>query len=281
MIKRTLYLLWISFLALQCNQPTEGCRDVQATNYDVTADEDCEMSCCVYPTLTLQISPKIRQVIDNVDTIIAFSYDKQYALPDNLADTFSVQRIRAYLSDFRLISTIGDTHKISDTKTIELATGENVTLSDDFFLFDAGSSSYELGTFNEQDIYDKVKFNVGLYSELKGVNPDETMINRLKKIAPDSLNYDDTYGYIAQRYVIFAPHTAVDSTVLSVFNPQEIELPITPITFKSGYDGTLKMTMRYDKLFENVSFATLNVSDTTNIVMNLANAITVDTLTQN
>lgn len=72
------------------------------------------------------------------------------------------------------------------------------------------------------------------------------------------------------------------TTIFRVFDPVEMELSTSPFVLVTGFDGTLKMTVRYDQLFENIAFKTVVLDDfRQNIVTNLPNAITLDSLDQN
>ena len=43
----------MAVLLSACYEPTEGCLDVRATNFDLDADEGCA-DCCTYPELSLR-----------------------------------------------------------------------------------------------------------------------------------------------------------------------------------------------------------------------------------
>ncbi|HMV23421.1 MAG TPA: hypothetical protein PKA71_03780, partial [Saprospiraceae bacterium] len=46
-----LFLSSVVLFFTACYQPKEGCLDINATNFDATADEEC---CCQYPVLQLK-----------------------------------------------------------------------------------------------------------------------------------------------------------------------------------------------------------------------------------
>ena len=279
-----LLLLLLLFLFQSCNQPTQGCRNINATNYDVTADEDCEDDCCQLPELKIQFSHKIEQGVGDVDTVINFKYNTSYILPASLTDTFSFQKIKCYFSNFRLVDMDEGELQVNDRLTIDLEGDDpdSITIVDDVFLFDAGSANYTLGEFDQANTFSGIKFTVGLQSELFTTNPDIAPSG--SAFVPDSINYEDDFGYIPQKYVFFSEPSLVDSisTIFRVFEPVEMELSTDPFALVTGFDATLKMTVRYDQLFENIAFGTANLNDfRQNIVMNLPNAITLDSLDQN
>ena len=281
------FLLLLLIFFQSCNQPTQGCRDINATNYDVTADEDCEEECCQLPELKIQFSHKIEQRVGDVDTVINFKYNTSYILPASLTDTFSFQKIKCYFSDFRLVDMNGGEVQVKDRLTIDLEGDDpdSITIVDDVILFDAASTNYTLGEFDEPNTFEGLKFRVGLQSELFTTNPEIAPAN--SAFTPDSINYEDDYGYIPQKYVFFAgidDPEVEDTTVFRIFEPVEMELSTDPFALVTGFDGTLRMTVRYDQLFENIIFdtETVNLNDfRQNIVINLPNAITLDSLDQN
>ncbi len=280
-----LFFLFLSLVFQSCDEASQGCRNINATNYDVTADEDCEDDCCQLPELKMQFSHKIEQRVGGVDTLVNFTYNTSYILPASITDTFSFQKIKCYFSNFRLIDMEGEEVQVNDRLTIDLEGDEpdSITIVDDIFLFDAGSANYTLGEFGEPNTFEGLKFTVGLQSELLTTNPEIAPAN--SAFTPDSLNYEESVGYIFQNYVFFngvdAPDLA-DSTVFQIFEPVEINLSTNPFALVSGFDATLRMTVRYDQLFENIAFETTSISDfREKIVINLPNAITLDSLDQN
>ncbi len=280
-----LFLLLLVF-SQSCNQPTQGCRNINATNYDVTADEDCEDDCCQFPELRMQFSHKIEQRVGGVDTVINFQYNTSYILPASLTDTFSFQKIKCYFSDFRLIDMDGGETQVEDRLTIDLEGEEpdSITIVDDIFLFDAASSNYTLGEFDEANTYEGLKFKVGLQSELFTTNPEIAPAG--SAFTPDSINYEDGFGYIPQKYVFFSgidDPLESDSTVFRVFEPVEISLNSDPFALVTGFDATLRLTVRYDRLFENIVFDSMMIEENfrQNIVSNLPNVFSLDSLDQN
>ena len=279
-----LFLLLVVF-SQACNQPTQGCRNINATNYDVTADEDCEDDCCQLPELKMQFSHKIEQRVGGVDTVINFKYNTSYILPASLTDTFSFQKIKCYFSDFRLIDMDGGELQVNDRLTIDIEGDEpdSITIVDDVFLFDAASPNYTLGEFNEANTYQGLKFKVGLQSDLFTTNPDIAPVG--SAFVPDSINYEENYGYIPQKYVFFPGEddpVEADSTVFRIFEPVEISLSSDPFALVTGFDATLRMTVRYDRLFENIVFDSIIEEESfrQNIVSNLPNVFSLDSLDQ-
>ena len=127
-----LFLLCCLFFT-SCFQPEEGCLDIEATNFTLSADRDCVQDdntsdCpCTYPDINL--------VIEHV-------YNDQAYLPDsvyqnNLGQTFRIRDIQFYMSDICLIRSDSTVVKILDTITLIVSNGgelEKLVAIDDFTL---------------------------------------------------------------------------------------------------------------------------------------------------
>jgi len=282
--KKSVFLFFLFIFLQSCNQPSQGCRDIRATNYNVSADEDCEDNCCRYPELKIKFDHKIQQRVGETDTILNFNYNTSYLLTDFLLDTFSFQKIKCYFSNFRLVNTDGEEVSVTNQLAIDLE-GENpdsITITDDIILFDAASPNYILGNFDQPNTYQMLRFTVGLQPELLTTNPEIAPANSV--FTPDSINYETGFGYIPQKYVFFSKLEAnpEDSTVYRSFNPIEMELSTDLFAIVTGFDATLRMTVRYDRLFENIAFRSTSLDNfRQNIVTNLPNAVTLDSLDQN
>lgn len=276
----TLFVLLL-FVFQSCSQPSTGCRDIRATNYDVTADEDCDDACCVYPLLRIQFDHKIQQTIDGVDTLVGFKYNTLYTLDNAPLDSFYFQKIKCYLSDFRLVDADGKEQQVTDEVTLSYFdnAADPITVTDDFLLLDANFSSVlTIGTFEFPGTYETLKFKVGLADELLLTDPDANS-NAALQIQTDSLNYEENVGYLSQKYVYFNEPSALDSILYYREEAVEISISTAPFTIISGYDTKLRMTIRYDKWLENINMKTVSAEDfETNSVFNLPNAFSLDSL---
>lgn len=274
--------LFILSVFQSCNQPSQGCRDIRATNYDVSADEDCEEECCQFPELKIKFDHKIQQRVGNTDTLLAFKYNTSYILPVSLTDTFSFQKIKCYFSNFRLVNMDGEEVQVTNKIAVDLE-GEDpdsITITDDIILFDAASPNYTLGNFDQPNTYQTLRFTVGLQSELLTTNPEIAPQGTV--FTPDSINYETEFGYIPQKYVFFPEPSDTIGVIHRVFQSVPIEVSTDAFALVTGFDATLRMTMRYDWLFENIVFGSTDLADfRQKIVTNLPNAVTLDSLDQN
>ncbi|MBK7805012.1 MAG: hypothetical protein IPJ51_01650 [Saprospiraceae bacterium] len=87
----SVYTIMIIFSLSSCYTRNEACLDTIATNYDVTADDDCD-ACCIYPTMSLNVS---HMAGDSV-----FSPQKMYT--NDLGQNYQLLDVRFYLSAFDL-----------------------------------------------------------------------------------------------------------------------------------------------------------------------------------
>ena len=284
-----IFLCFTLLLVLSgCNEPATGCRDINAVNYSITADEDCDEDetdeCCIYPLLKLKFTHRILQTIDNRDTLVRFGLNTSYVLPAAPTDTFSFQSMSLYFSEFRLLTPEGNEVRVSDRAVADIAGDDPDSLAfiNDILLFKPSATDYTVGTFNAPETYERLKFRAGLPPDLLTVDAEATEIDILQK-QPDCLNYENSeVGYINQKYVFFPLPTAADSTVFSVFDVPELSLTALPFHIVSGFDATLYLTVRYDLLLADIPLSGITEEEfRARIVSNLPNAFTLDSLLQN
>ena len=88
------FLIFLLFVGLTlqyaCFDPPEGCRDIRATNYNVTADIDCE-DCCKYSNLYIDIDHSMDGI--SIDTSIYFKHGN---------DSLRIKKLIYFLTNIKL-----------------------------------------------------------------------------------------------------------------------------------------------------------------------------------
>ena len=150
-------LLFLSSVVLfftACYQPKEGCLDINATNFDATADEEC---CCQYPVLQLKFKH--------------FASGNEFSASDTILNDFGQQfRIPSfafYFSDFEFTGTSGNKVQVSDTIRLP-APFDSIVLKKDIALVRAITSNALLGRFIQEESFTKLYFQVGVPSAADG-----------------------------------------------------------------------------------------------------------------
>ncbi len=250
-MKFGLFFLSLLFLFSACYEREEGCLDLQATNFDLSADRPCA-DCCTYPSLLL--SPLHRVVpADQPDTSLNFSYDTAYAVEPHLQDSFRFQSVFFYLYNFCLKGPEARL-EVPDELSWYDAEGERHVSKDDFVLVEAGSSSrLVLGSLRDYGLFDSLIFWVGLPPEIQAADVARMPSGHPLQIRADSLNWDEGTGYIPFRLAIYRDADQVsDSTVLRIFEPVRIGLSANEAPFEvlQGSDAVLELHINYLAWFQ-------------------------------
>jgi len=212
-------------LQTSCYEPTEGCLDIEATNFDASADEQCE-SCCIYPKLKLSIFHAIetQNFGMTADSCIFFSADSTFIFGSS---SFQISQMFFYLSDFRLTMSTGEVVQVNDS--IQLNILDNaITLEeidtlviDDFVLIERSAFNYTVGEFIAPGNYEKIQFKVGLNSRLNTTYPDTLNSSHPLAISADSMHTGfRNSGYILQKFeVVRDTMTLPDNYTYSILDP--------------------------------------------------------------
>jgi len=237
-----------SLLFTSCFEPEDGCLNLNATNYDVTADENCT-DCCTFPTLNLSL----RHVINLVDTTVFFRYDSMYPVPENLTDSFSIERIRYFLSDVRLVKSDGEEVRVRDSINVDID-GQMILIEDSFVKADRDLfRTVEIGTVITQGNFNRLRFRVGLIEDHLGIDPNSVPAESQLFVENDTLLFIDTLniGYLSGLIVYNTPMNDPDSTVVQFFNQtEEIEVIFDEvIELDPGFDFDLTLQVDYLEWF--------------------------------
>jgi hypothetical protein len=269
-----LYLAAILCFAMAsgCNSEEEGCLDIQATNFDVSADVACS-SCCTYPTLTLRINHVYDTTSNN------FLLNKTYW--DAIDSPYLVSAIQYYISDVQLVRADGSSVGVTDELEVTLADNSILSIEDNFSLLKKSIGSYssaKIGSIHANGSFSKIRFNVG-------INPtaNHAMISKMPDghalaKQSESMHIDITQGYIFNKMQIVKGTTAQDTITYEISGDNNlvgVELDY-PINISTGFDITLTIYLDYKKLFDGIDFK--NDDDNTiqtKIVNNTSSAFSI------
>ncbi len=238
-----------------CYEPTEGCLNIDAVNYNVAADDPCA-DCCTFPTLTLSMQHIAQSVSDSASFRYGVFYqDPANAFPD---DSFLVDRVRFFISNVHLITDQGERIGLTDTLNLSFADGTSLAVPDNFAKLDRDIfQARTLGTIRTQAVIEEVQFTIGLEEFLR----DKEISSGLPAGHPlstssDSLIYEDGVGYTSNLLIVrrdTMPTT--DSLVFRYFEPYTFQLPLaSPLTVKRGFKMRLTLRANYLAYFAGVNF---------------------------
>lgn len=274
------FLLILCWLSLQgCYEPVEGCLDVQASNFDVDADEPCA-DCCEYPDLRLDFQHKYvkGERVENLIFDDSVYYDVN-GLP------FRLNSIRFFLSELHLVRADGMEVGIEDRLELGVWTESldtmRVTVEDNYTIVDpAVFGVKEIGKIITSGRFDRLRFNIGLDETANraviNAFPEEQQDHPL---AEEEMYWDFDRGYIFNRIELVRDTVAgTPPTVLEIGTDQNLTTVELPIDFEALEGFNVSVTLRVDY---NIWFRDINVktdSESTliqKIVANLADSFSL------
>ncbi|MEL6655126.1 MAG: MbnP family protein [Bacteroidota bacterium] len=278
--------LLMAALLSACYEPTEGCLDVRATNFDLDADEACA-DCCTFPSLNLRFS----NVWTYPDTTVSLRLDTFYV--DAAGNPFRFDRIRFYWSNLRLVTSTGETLRIIDSLDLSIAEGGDtsmITILDDIALADIGGSTetVSLGTLEPSGTLTQLQATFGIEDPTnKAVT---TSVSTSHPLAPQAgqMNLGSDLGYIFAKIEYFQDTTSIDTI------PREINLygndfrqdlmldMLAPTPFIEGFNPTLVIEQNITKWFEGIDVRSTDTTALKNsFVENLTQSFTLTSLLAN
>ena len=271
-IFRLIFLACLAAGLPSCFEPRDGCLDIEATNFDASADKNC---CCEYPKLVIE-------TVQRFDTL-------QY-LPDSLypgagGKLFRLKSVVFYLSDFQLfqnggIYAVGDSVRL---KTYAPVGNDTIgqTFTDDFLLVRRVPVDNPVGDFRTAGTFEKISFRLGLSPDARRAIPQLAPAGSPLRVQADSLWYGRDAGYVFMRAIVVRDSTAATRPDTLAFTKADIDDFFIESTgnfvhASGGYDFRLKLTVDYKKMFEGLDWASGNISTwKSQIVANLPNVFRV------
>jgi hypothetical protein len=256
-VKKTSILLLpiLALLLAQCDAPTRGCLDIEATNFEFTADKPCEDECCKYPNLIVVIN---QEYVDSV-----FKENKAYK--NDLNQWFRIKSAAFYLSDFKLQQQ-GTLYQISDSlRTSVFGVAATDTLAkvflNDVVLARRIPLEYTVGTFKKSGFFDQIDFKIGLDAPQNGIIPRKTPSGHPLNKQTDSLWLSRSEGFVWMQIVVAKDSAA--ATIADTLRFTSTDFGATPKLFqktgnfehKTGFDFKVGLKIDFAELVKGVDFA--------------------------
>ena len=241
-----LIILTFLFFVISCGEKKEACLDIEATNFDASADKDC---CCTYPELVMNVAHQFDTLPFRLGS--TFTY--------NEIDTFAVEEMSLLFSKIHPIKD-GITEFTDDTIHIEIDDvlgAEQLVIEDNFVLIKPNRFEYTIGTFSKPETYDGIEMTFGLGGDLERIIPDSVYTDgHILQSESDSIwSEDEGYFYLYLKVLPIASEP--DNTreiVLSGANhllDWNIE---EQLLADIGYDFEINIKIDYKILFDGIDF---------------------------
>jgi hypothetical protein len=269
---KCLLLIYICTNLLSCYDPQKGCLDYDATNFDVSADENC---CCEYPQLVLNIAHRYGADGLRLDS----------AYTNGLGQPFRLHKVLFYLSDIYLTQG-GTKYMVEDTLHSHKYLGADsifTVLRDDIQLVRRDDNpAHSIGIFRAVGTFDSIGFRFGLLPDVDKTAPGSVATIGSPLRPQPEMMYDSLLRrYECMRLVISrdtAEGTPRDTLkfYLSDFDSnQQIIQKSGTFSHESGYNFLLGMQYDYQNWFENVDLTTTLSAIKSSIANNLSNGVVI------
>ncbi|MBK9254426.1 MAG: hypothetical protein IPM42_02945 [Saprospiraceae bacterium] len=190
-IKRLNHFILISALnaiiLVSCYERKEGCLDMEASNFDFTADDACG-ECCTDPVFSVSVRHLTNNYLINPDSVLF----------TNLGQSYKIINFSYYLSGFELI--MDDGRKISISETIEFKSpdGNTITTPDDFKIWRLTNPSHSLGKLREYGNVRQITFILGVKDDWLTYEPVNLPLNH---VLNDSLKLQRPDGTLVHQRI--------------------------------------------------------------------------------
>lgn len=241
------FLIFLVFAVAACQDPSEGCLDLEATNFDAAADEDC---CCSYPQLVLSY----RYFYEN-DTTPNFQLETNYALENG--DSIRFRNFAMYISDVGLVQNgtfiIGEDSLKIYRRSPDLDSSIQVR---NINIVRRGSPSSSAGLFPYTGMFEKLRFRFGLDPELNSSPVEDFPRGSVLGIQADSLHtLTPGEGYTFLKLVLYFPVSDIERTftVKGDLNSFILERDIN-FTTTRGADRIIVLELNFKDLIAGIDF---------------------------
>jgi hypothetical protein len=249
-IKHIAVSLLLGVFLVACQKTKKGCLDPAATNYNVSADEACDLpytsACsCEYPKLLLGITHAIG------DTLLISTQSIQ-------KKPYILKTVAYFVSNIALINSKGAATYVNDTIRLNIKKNAsdsfNLTLRNDVQLVGKDQTNIRVGTFRGLETYKSLRVTIGLNDTLSHVNFRRLAANN--PFSVDSLYRKKTWDRITTRFLILDKKTA-KYTRYDLDTPITFDIPFLK-TYKplDGYDlSDINLIVDYALWLNGIDFA--------------------------
>lgn len=257
--------LFLMFIFQNCQAPTEGCLDVRATNFDVTASKACDKNCtCTYPTLIVSANYKMGTS--------DFYLDSTYT--NDMGQKFRIVSTQMYLSDFQLVNNKNETLRTIDSVALTRATDTINVLNNYALVGKSVGFDFTIGTFNGTGTFTKFKFRLGLDDVAAKTIPSKMPSTHPLSTKTDSMYITSQNQYIFNKFVIATGTDFGDTLRLNILTPTDKEIVISK-SFTEGANVKIPLTINYLNFFTGVDFTGTENQIKQKIVDNTANVFSI------
>jgi hypothetical protein len=234
-----------------CYDSPEGCRDINASNYDVKADIDCENDCCKYSDLILSINHLYGEI--EIDTNSIISHPQ--------SGDIRIRSLVFFLTDISLKN--GSEHQQSKTtETIQVGIESNGETEFLNHLFPVAkiklgkTDDYVLGNFRNADLYKATAFDFGIkdsinFGDLSNIPSSNPLYQN-----PDSMYISKTEGfYFLKASIAYGLEEEKDILISGSQNKIMLDFDHN-FDFRNRGSRIMNCVIDYEKWLKEINFET-------------------------
>lgn len=253
-------LIVMTSCIVSCYMPVDGCRDINAANYDVTADEDCEEidNCCIYPNLNLTISQQVRDTLWIRDSLYT----------NNLGQVYDIGTVIVMLDDWRIQQ---GSATVLTREEVDLTYDDvDTTVLDGLVYHRSSEFRYTVGSFIANGIVDQVECTLGTTDRADAIASNADAY--VGEIFPDSLLVDTMrYPSVFIRFDSIDARSQMD---IYLYDRVDLAFPLA-VDLPRGDDLTVACNLDYSEWLDDIdlSLSTEEISEA--IAIKLSDAFSV------
>lgn len=254
---------FFNLLFTECVSPNQGCTDVNATNFDVTAAKQIIPNNCIYPKLVLQMFPAW-------DTF-ALSSTTIYAL--NAGDTFRILNAQMYFSNVKLLDANQNTVPITDSLLI-YRTKDSLNIPNNIFLNKNTTVEYPLFSINTSQNFTHFQMTAGLDAASQQAVPSRNPSGNPLTVQNISM-YDTTNSKYYLQSITISRLSQGDT--ITIYGQQTVPFDFTNgRNSVKGFSLAVLLKVDYKKLLAKVpTFKADSATLQKNVWSNIFNSITL------
>lgn len=263
-----LFVFILIVLSNSCYKHEEGCRDVNALNYDVMADKDCEENCCKYPNVSLDFKLYFDTVRIDTNTFFA----------NEFGDSLRIRLLRMYFSDFVMIKNaeLLPLHKLQTLGIRNDSIPDFKKIDYTSVKVNEKGESFGIGTLNKLAKFDGVDFSFGIDSTINHADIRKiTTSNYLHQFSDSMYINRDTGYYFMKLFVDVKNKPERDIEIFGDKYLTRINLR-GQIDFEERKNHILPIKFDLNKWMHNIDFSVESDDKIANsLILNLNNALEI------
>jgi hypothetical protein len=272
-LKNNILAVCFTFLAsliiISCYEHEKGCRDINALNFSVSADEECDDNCCTYP---------------NVEFIVNFIYknsviDTSTYFPITAGDSIRLKSAKIFFSDFSFSDESGNREPVYYTNLLGISTNgvtEYKEINSSVIKVKPENSKYAAGTMRTLFRPNTLMFQFGLNDMVNfAMNDKLTTSSPLYSKSTDSMFVDNNQGYYFFKINIQDKKNPLNlKKIVALKPPKNISFSFSSeFNFSLRQTHQIKINIDLEKLFSEVHLSDSQLSIRDKILKNIISSV--------